>query len=216
MKNILKLTRFTVLAAASLAAAPAFAQEFNIDYRNPRGVPPAAYPAVAGPGVWNNPPGPAAFGPLLNLGGAPTAAGIVGAAIGAFSFDDPACPVPHSRLYEDGLVVGAPAGGGMFVVGPLVAGTYEVYTYAWAPGMPANVTQVSVLGSIDGAQNVGGAWPGWHWEGITYAHHTGIAVAAGGSIFIQLNASTPGSTPRLSGLQIRFDDGDHNNPNNPN
>jgi hypothetical protein len=213
MKNIFKLTRFTLLAAAILAAAPAFGQEFNIDYRNTRGVPPPAYPAVAGPGVWNNPPGPALFAPLLNLGGIPTAAWINGAAVGNFSFNDPACPLPHSLLYEDGLVVAGPGGGNMFVVGGLQAGTYEVYTYAWAPGMPANLTQVTVFGSIDPPQDVGGAWPGGHVLGITYAYHRGVVVPiAGGAITIQLNASpmAPASTPRLSGLQIRLQD---HNPN---
>jgi hypothetical protein len=51
-------------------------------------------------------------------------------------------------------------------------GRYEVLTYALTPGDPDLESRVRVDFADEGPVMVGGAWPGAHVEGISYARHT--------------------------------------------
>lgn len=206
MKNRIQVTQTKLVTAAAtvLLAWPAVAQNFNIDFGNPYGVPGMGYGgAAAMPGVWNNPLGPAPF-PLVDVAGAPTGALICGGWSGG-TFGCAGFPVgsPHARLLDDGLVLGPLGTVQLYTVGPLSAGVYDVYTYAFSPCMPAYRTQVEVVGSASGPQNIGGAMPagGVLMPGVTHAIHTGVAIPTGGYLLIQLTTTAPGFGS-LDGLQI--------------
>ena len=97
-----------------------------------------------------------------------------------------------------------PAIGGpwFWTISGLQAGSYELYTYAWAPENNGNLTRVSVAGSTDPAQDIGGPWSGSpHVAGITYAlHHV---VVSGGVLSIEVEGlnNTAGS---VNGFQLVF------------
>jgi hypothetical protein len=152
-------------------------------------------------GVWNNPPGAAAFA-LVDTAGVATGATVAGAAAGGFACNDPTTGFAHTRLYDDGLLLGPPGVMRVFTVGPLLGGVYEVFTYAWAPCVPpgAVATQVAVPGSIDPPQVLIKAPFAGHAPGITFARHQGVVVPPGGFIAIQL--TTIAGNGRLNGFQI--------------
>jgi hypothetical protein len=84
-------------------------------------------------------------------------------------------------------------------------GSYSVYTYAWAPENTGALTRVSIAGSSDPAQNVGGSWSGSpHVLGVTYAlHHVTIT---GGTLTIQVEG-VGGSSGSVNGFQLVFGGG---------
>ncbi|HUR27471.1 MAG TPA: hypothetical protein VM509_04740 [Planctomycetota bacterium] len=84
----------------------------------------------------------------------------------------------------------------------LANGNYTLYTYAWAPENNGYQTRVTVPGSSDPAQDVGGLWSGSpHVLGVTYAlHHV---VVASGTLNVQVEGLN-GHSGSVNGFQLVF------------
>lgn len=187
----------TVVAIATSASA----QNMNIDFSTLLGTPSASYGAGSGQaGIWANVNGaittPQA---LVDTLGSPVAATLtITTGNFDFSFNNVGTTGDDEALMDDGVDMGGTGATDTITISNLNAGTYAVYTYAWAPDNAAYVTSVNVDGL--GAQNVGGAWPGAQTQGITYSLHDNIVVPAGGTITIVTATVTTFST--LNGIQL--------------
>jgi hypothetical protein len=113
-----------------------------------------------------------------------------------YEFDNPATLGDDGALLDD--IHDLANGSATWTFQNLAAGSYLVYTYAWASDSPGYVSSVA-CGSIDPAQTVGGTWAGAHQQGLTYALHH-IDVSAGGSIPIVI--STTVGFGSVNGFQI--------------
>lgn len=193
-------TRLVTRASALLVlTAAAHAQAINIDVGILPlfGTPSDAYGAAAGQaGTWNAViPGTISFS-LMNTDGAPTLADIVASGGSPFQNDNPATSGDDQALMDD---ISCPATGITWTLSGLIAGEYDVYTYAWAPDTPLFRTEVTVNG--EPSQIVGGVWVPGHELGTTYALHS-ITVAAGQAVTI-VTAPSPGSNfGAVNGFQI--------------
>jgi len=189
------------LGIVASMAMPASGQNINIDYDVTFGTPSPAYGAgAAQPGIWNNPAGGVTTAqPLVDITGTPTTATIrMVAANFGLSFDNVGTSGDDQALMDDGLDLGGTGSTDTFLIEHLSAGTYSVYTYAWAPDSATYVTSVDVNGT--GLQNCGGAWPGAQTLGITYTQHDNIVVPADGTITIVTATVTTFST--ITGIQL--------------
>ncbi len=191
------------LAALLLLAIPAAAQSFNIDVGDNTilyPVPPDAYSAGAGQvGRWT-----ASIHPynttLLNLDGSPSTVTTSSTTSSSYNHfpstltgDDRAFMVDVQNLPSIG-------GPWSWTFSGLSDGAYTLYTYAWAPENNGVTTTVTVPGSVDGAQVVGGLWSGGaHVLGTTYARHAVNVV--GGTLFVQVVGQT-GSSGSVNGFQL--------------
>jgi len=189
------MKRLTALCAHALfLATPAAAQGFNVDVGSVLGVPTPAYGAAAAqPGLWNQMNDGSGM-PLVGLAGQATGASI--SALGAnFAFwsDNPATSGDDEQLLDD-----ACDGPCIYTLSGLAPGDYRVFTYAWAPDSAAYLTRVSVQGSSDPDQVVGGSWSGAHALGVTYAQHD--VSASSGQIVIEVTVASGYATS--NGLQI--------------
>ncbi len=203
------LVRFAFGALATLAASSAsFAQDFNVDVGGSAPANTVPSPTFGGaanrPGVWSAMPGVAAptlltavdgttssvTASYVNAGGLYTATtNLVGA-----SPDD-------TRLMSD--FIDTDAWLSIITIQGLVAGNYDVYTYAMAADDPGFRTDVNVLNSPDPTQTVGGLWPNAYVQGVTHARHN-VSIPTGGSIIITAEV-TPvpfGQFGTVSGFQI--------------
>src|SRR4051794_28432860 len=176
-------TRFAWASLIALTgfASPASAQvfAFNVDYSVDFGTPSNAYGAGSGQaGFWNNPTLGAPFN-LSNIAGTSTAVTINNSAGGNFSFNNAALSGDDAALMNDAIDPGA--GPTTFTISGLPAGTYNIYSYAWAPDSAAYRTGISVNGLP--VQSIGGAWPGTQEFMTTYALHT-VALTAGQDLSI--------------------------------
>lgn len=189
-------TRILCIVAA-LAAAPAWGQNINIDVGNFYGTPTAGYGAAAAqPGIWTTVNGGLATAQALSdINGVPTTATFQISLGGDFSFDNALTTGDDQALMDDGVDPGA---SNTITIAHLSAGTYTVYTYAWAPDSATYITAVNV--NATGAQNVGGAWPGTHTLGITYSRHNTIVVPNDGTITI--TTATVVSFSTVNGIQL--------------
>jgi hypothetical protein len=181
-----------LLCSSAIALAPA--QSFNVDVGSVTAVPGASYGAAASqPGLWNQMPD--GFGTaLVGLGGAATGASV--SALGAnFAFwaNNAGTSGDDELLLDD-----ACDGARIYTFTGLAPGSYTLYTYAWAPDSSSYKTLVSVQGSSSPDQIVGGAWPGGHQLGVTYALHDVSAPA--GDIVVTVTASSGFAT--LNGFQL--------------
>ena len=179
-----KMTTLSTAGALLALAAPTFAQDINIDVASQFGTPTNAYGAgAAQPGTWNpvnSVAGPYSSLNLLNTAGVATTADVsnVGG-FGDFSFNNAGTVGDDQALMDDCQDVGGLGGTTTWTFNQLTNGTYDVYTYAWAPDSGTFLSNVTVPGSPStNPQLVGGNWPGAQALGITYAKHT-IVVNAG-------------------------------------
>lgn len=155
--------------------SPVQAQSFNIDFGNAFSAPPSSYGAAGPAGTWNTvgvlPSG--YHQPLVGLNGAPTAATIymIGGT-GMLIADDPGTSGGDQALMDDMLTgMNNPVDVCIWVDG-LAEGDYEVLTYAKTPNDPVETHRVRVDYGVPGPLYIGGAWPGAHQEGVTFAHHS--------------------------------------------
>jgi len=199
--------------AALVFGTPAFAQSFNIDVGDPAFPSPSmAYAAGSTQaGVWN------AWGDFNNtVPWTQTLVDITGAATGVtmtgdyavftnglanFNFDNANTFGDDEALLDDLWDMGAPVGEGLFTITGLVDGSYDVYTYAFAPDSTAYSTTVSVTGSPDPPQLVHDVtgFGGGHGLGITYAKHR-VTVAGGSTV--QVHCLTTSGFGSNNGIQI--------------
>jgi len=196
-------------ASVGLLSASVSAQSFNLDVGRDDvlfEVASSSYGAGANQsGEWN-PVVPSAFSATLNdLLGNPTAATVssdVSNDIGMFPFqligDD-------SNLLEDAQWIPntfppATIVEATWTFTGLQDGDYSVYTYAWSAD-PQILTDVTIGGMT---QTVGGSWPGFHQQGVTFALHN--VTVSGGSLVVTATGQ-PGESARVNGFQLVLDDG---------
>ena len=82
-------------------------------------------------------------------------------------------------------------------------GTYELTVYAWMPNSPGTDQQVR-YDFHPGATLVGGAWPGSHVEGVTYARN--VFDVTNGNIGLHVGIPSGGTTfpgAAFNGWQVR-------------
>ncbi|MCB9915268.1 MAG: hypothetical protein H6828_08975 [Planctomycetes bacterium] len=183
-------SRLVHAALGALAAAPlAGAQNLHVDFRNVGGTfgePSNTYAADGELGEWNavNLAVPGAWS-LIDTHGNPLAATLMlgPGFTGDGQHNDFTLSGDAARLLEDWLVADVAAS---FSFAGLDDGHYVVSTYAWASDQPTStLTSVSVPGSSDPAQTVGGAgWSGLIVPGVTHARHEVDVV--GGTLQVQL------------------------------
>jgi len=180
----------------------ALAQGFNIDVSGTFGTPANTFGAGASqPGVWNTVPATPGLSHLMDLNGVATTATItcVGAASYDFSFNNAATSGDDEKLMDDCSDPGSSATWSIDGVAP---GNYILYTYAWAPDNATFLSSVSVAGSSDPAQSVGGTWTGLYTQGLTHAVHH-VTIAPGGSVGMTISIGMSFAT--LNGFQLKPD-----------
>jgi len=155
-------------------------QGINTDIGSWNGAPSTSYSAASGQaGVWNHFTGSSPTA-MLSLSGAATGVTLSANTSSGFAFGfNNALTSGDDELLLDGGHDGAAT----YTFSGIGDGVYDVYTYAWAPDSAALQTSVSVTGSTDPPQNVGGNWTGSHVQGVTYAKHR-VSVVGGNSIVI--------------------------------
>jgi hypothetical protein len=120
---------------------------------------------------------------------------------GNFAWDHPDT-IGDMELLMDDLYDLSDAGGATLTFDNLLAGTYTVYTYAWAPDQTADLTNVSVAGSSSSnPQAVGGGPATAFVPGGNYALHV-VEVPAGGSISVFADGADAEQVGSINGLQI--------------
>ena len=198
----MKVQRFA-LAVVLGVVTPAFGQSFNVDVGNPDspyGVPSDLYAAGAGqPGTWNAVNASAVNVPLSDLSGAAT--GVTLTNIGGLlnlSFNNAGTFGGDQALMDDYQDVGGEGSLATWTFSGLANGSYTAYTYAWAPDDDEFISVVTVPGSPDPSQLIGGDWPGGQVQGITYALHTVDVVD--GSLAVMVGASVSFGT--VNGFQL--------------
>lgn len=160
-----------LLCSASMARA----QSLNVDFGDAGSPPSSGYSAVGLPGAWNAIPVLPGWerAPLVNLDGSTSAAQIYTfGAVSMLANDDPLTSGDAALLLDD-MVIGwnDPVDVCIWFEG-LQNGNYEVITYAMTPADASLESRVRVDHSNESPVQVGGAWPGAHVEGVTYARHT--------------------------------------------
>ena len=194
---------------ATILTTAAHAQDFNLDVGFATGNPPptAAYGgAAARPGVWSIAPivagAPVA---LTDITGAAT--GVTSTMSGGSQFESitnlSGATTDEIRLMSD--VMDPDTGPQTWTFSNLANGTYDLYTYAMAPDNATFRTNVSVAGSSDPAQDVGGAWPNAYVQGVTHARHR-VTVTGGSPVVITVwKAASPPAAQNyasVNGFQI--------------
>jgi hypothetical protein len=183
------------LAAVATLCAVGFGQKINMDIGTFNAQPSVAYGAApAQAGTWNHLTSGAAMA-LVNTAGAATTASVSSNGVNwAFGFNNTGTSGDDELLLDAGH-----DGASNYNFTGLQNGEYDVYTYAWAPDNRTGYkTNVSVTGSPDPQQVVGGAWTGTHAQGVTYAKHH-VTVSAG-TIDVICTVNTSFAT--VNGIQI--------------
>ncbi len=171
------------LAAPLVLAAGGLAQGFNLDVGMNLILWPTPSPGYGGAagqvGTWN------AVDPLLagtpialdDLGGSPSAVTVTTDV--STAYNDPFLGIggEEQNLLADLQDLEPLATVARWTFSGLADGDYAVYTYAWDPAGSAR-TDVRVADQPATVQTVGGAWPGGHALGVTYALHT-VTVTGG-------------------------------------
>ena len=198
--NILKAL-YTSLPLSGLAllfmGIPAAAQNFNIDFADnvTLGTPSSTYGAASGQaGFWNDCIGNM---PLADISGAATGVSIalVGVDI-PYGFDELCTAGDDQALMDDIMYTTATTG--YFSITGLSDGSYQIYTYAMAPDSNAFLTDVTVIGSPDGTQAVGGDFCLGFVHLATHAIHNVDVVGGNAQIDVAVNLSFTS----LNGMQI--------------
>src|SRR5262245_6916564 len=169
----------TVFALA-FCALPLSAQSFNLDFGEPGTGPAATYAAAGLPGYWNAIRADSTPDYILNdLAGNPTSVHFhqVGGAP-MVPANDPSVTGDDALLLNDGLITYNPGLDSCFYFNGLQPGIYELLTYAWRPNDPTEMAKTFV-DNTPGLEISGGAWPGQHVHGVTYARHIVTVTASG-------------------------------------
>jgi hypothetical protein len=206
-------------ASIALVVGAASAQSFNIEVdgappASGAGIPANTFAGAANqPGTWN---GLTSTGPLtlVGLNGSATAVTLSGSSYVIYSFPNAQTTGDFDLLLDDVQDCGfAGPADRTYTFSNLAAGTYEVYTYGWAPDAPGQLwTDISVTGSTStNPQTVGtsAAVPSTSVPFETpghYALHV-ITVPAAGSITINAapgTGSPGGAFGSVNGIQLKL------------
>ncbi|MFO1010206.1 MAG: hypothetical protein U1F29_09125 [Planctomycetota bacterium] len=211
-------------ALTTFASAQSFNVDFGVSPSFP--VPSASFGAAAAKsGTWNALPVNAGVAqPLVDLTGVATSVTwtISGGVATAASSNLTGASVDDLALLGDVLDPGSVLR--TVTISGLLPGEYEVTSYAIAPDDPNYRTAIDVVGSVEGVQIVGGAFPGSYVQGVTHAlHHATLLVPQDLVITVQRTAPPPQgfNFGSLNGVQIvrldssgsAFCTGDHLDPN---
>jgi hypothetical protein len=196
-----------LLALVALAplAPRAVAQSFNVDVGDNTilyPVPSDSYAAgAAQTGRWT-----ASIFPynttLLNLDGTPSAVTTSSTTSSSYNHFPSTLTGEDRHFMVD--IQNLPSIGGpwSWTFSGLANGDYTLYTYAWAPENNGFQTRVTVPGSSDPAQDVGGLWSGSpHVFGVTYAVHH--ATVTSGTLFVQVEGLA-GHAGSVNGFQLVY------------
>ncbi|MEM6675013.1 MAG: hypothetical protein AAF726_19345, partial [Planctomycetota bacterium] len=171
------------------------------------GLPSSSFAAAASdPGVWNGidpdgiPGNVYTSPPLLDTSGAPTAVTLEWDGMGMPPItredDEINTTGDDEALLDD---YGYNVGPSVVTIFDLPPGFYDVLTYAMAPDDPTFQTNVSVLGSSDPLQVVGGDFSGGYVLGVTHALHT-VFASPTDPLTIVIDVATDFDT--LNGIQL--------------
>ncbi len=92
-----------------------------------------------------------------------------------------------------------------WTIAGLLDGDYELFTYAMAPDDSNFRTQISVAGSADPAQVIGGFFSGNYAQGLTHALHH-VSVVGGQPVVVTAQRTAPPPNPNfgsVNGFQLR-------------
>jgi hypothetical protein len=197
------------IALAVAVPAAARAQSFNVDFGRSFTRPADGYAAAGQPGYWNGIEGedmPRTTYPLRGLDGADTTVTLynIGGTELAIVDDASVTGDDAALLLNDALITYTSSLETCLFIEGLQPGTYEVITYAWMPSAPAVMSRVRHDPDPTTA-DVGGAWPGSHQEGITYARHV---ITVGPDGFLGSHSGIVPGMPEtagaaLNGIQLR-------------
>lgn len=165
-------SRLVTALAFALFASPLAAQSFNIDFGQPLTGPTSTYAGAGLPGYWNAIRGDRSTDYVLeDLAGNTTNVHFEQyGGTSLISSSDPSVSGDDALLMNDGLITHNPALDSCFYFNGLAPGTYELITYAWRPDYPTLMAR-SFVDNTPGVEITGGAWPGSHAHGVTYARH---------------------------------------------
>lgn len=194
------MKKLIVLMTLAALAAPASAQSVNVNFGDGP-TPSPTYAAAGAAGTWNTVSGIAGktFS-LVTTDGAPSditvsqspTTTLLATSDGSVSGDDAA-------LLNSGLVThGAET---CLTFNGFRPGRYEVLIYAWLPNQPtvkSRTRQDQAPATVD----VGGAWPGAHAEGVTYARYV-VDVGSDGRLPAHSGLVPGAPAAALNGIQIR-------------
>jgi hypothetical protein len=200
LSNVLTFS-FTVLGAGTFASA----QEFNLDVGGAGNIVPApAFAAAGQPGLWDTiglTGGVAET--LVDVNGVVTSVTLtlsVTSTLITSTTNLAGATADDIALMTDILDPGQ--AGASWTLAGLAPGEYDLYTYAMAPDSGLYLTDVTVVGSVDPTQSVGGTWPNAYVQGVTHARHRITATGAPITIQFVETVTPPGSFTSIGGLQI--------------
>lgn len=172
----LRATAFALV----LSAAPLCAQSFNLDFSEATSPPSSSYGGAGLAGHWNALRADNNIHYFLkDLAGNPTFVDFYQfGGFAGFQSSDPSVSGDDALLMNDGLITHNPNLDSCFYFNGLQPGTYEVITYAWRPDVPTLMAK-SFIDNTPGLEISGGAWPGQHAQGVTYAKHIVTVTASG-------------------------------------
>ncbi|QDV05362.1 hypothetical protein Poly30_08590 [Planctomycetes bacterium Poly30] len=138
--------------------------------------------------------------PLVDINGTQTAVTLTCDSLGLglidFESDEPFTTGDDQALIDDIFYVDGPS---EIRLNNLPPGSYDVVTYAMAPDDPTGLTTVSVVGSADPLQSVGGDFSSGFVLGVTHAIHT-VTVSAGQPLVIQCDFTV--FSDSINGVQV--------------
>src|ERR1700733_616525 len=166
----------------------ASAQSFNIAFGNGT-APSSDYSAAGEAGTWNrilgacNPDNDdCTTYPLVDLDGSATSVTMEqGVITGVLAGTDTSVSGDDSLLLNNGIFDNTEFGNNICThFAGLTPGNYQMIMYAWTPSQPT-VKTLTIQDNPAVMSEVGGAWPGHHEEGITFATYI-VPVASGETI----------------------------------
>ena len=193
--------RILLIGAIVATAAVADAQSINVNFAPPGNTPSPGYAAAGAAGTWNTVTGIAGMTfDLVDTAGSPSGVTLSQSPTTTLlATRDPSVSGDDATLLDNGLVTsGAETCLSFQGFHP---GSYEVLIYAWLPGQPG-VKSRTRQDEAPSTQDVGGAWPGMHAEGITYARYV-VTVGADGVLPAHSGLVPGAPDAALNGVQIR-------------
>ncbi len=191
--------------------AGARGQSFNIAFGPPNVVPSPDYGAAGLPGTWNAmvaANGTTTFN-LIDINGTVTDVRLTQVGGSAtLSVNDPGTGSDDAALMDHFLVTYTPTLETCLFVNALDDGLYEAIIYAMMPAA-ANVVSYTSSDQEPGFPHevVGGEWPGFHIEGVTYSrHYCVVGPPYPGRLWMHsgiVPGQNPASGAALNGVQIR-------------
>lgn len=200
----MRLVRHALIGLA--IATSASAQSFNIDFGSAGSTPAATYGAAGSIGTWNVIGVLPAFErhSLVDTQGNLGSAQIYmfgGSSLSILVVDDPGTSGEDAALLDDMLIgLNDPVDVCVWIEG-LELGEYEVITYALTPGEPARGCRVVVDFANQGADTIGGVWPGQMLVGTTHARHT--VTTTNGRIGLHSGLYNGFFQSGINGVQVR-------------